>query len=281
MPAKILILGASGFIGNALYKELCPYFDVHGTYAGRSVVHEVNQVMHRFHMDKDDIDDLLNLVQPQIIISSLRGDFSDQYRVHLQISAYIQTRMDCRLLFLSTVNVFDGKYAFPSYEYDGQLAESDYGKYKASVEKLLTELPPDSYAILRLPIVLGVNAPRIVQLKQATKHQAAFEVYPNLIISATTDYKIAQQVHYLINKDLFGIFHLTSQDVMHHEDLFIELSDRLGLKDVIFKQTFISNEDRYLAILPKENKLPKAYRITMGQLMDDISLKEDINTLKK
>ena len=28
----ILILGASGFIGNVLYKELLSYFDVYGTY---------------------------------------------------------------------------------------------------------------------------------------------------------------------------------------------------------------------------------------------------------
>ena len=35
---KILILGGSGFIGNAIYKELCNYFDTYATYcsSGRS-----------------------------------------------------------------------------------------------------------------------------------------------------------------------------------------------------------------------------------------------------
>ncbi|HPE83401.1 MAG TPA: dTDP-4-dehydrorhamnose reductase, partial [Aequorivita sp.] len=32
MGNRILILGGSGFLGNALYKELLSYFDVHCTY---------------------------------------------------------------------------------------------------------------------------------------------------------------------------------------------------------------------------------------------------------
>ncbi|MBV1924718.1 MAG: hypothetical protein KUG68_11900, partial [Flavobacteriaceae bacterium] len=86
--------------------------------------------------------------------------------------------------------------------------------------------------------------------------------------------------HYIINKNLFGIFHLTSSDMMHHEELFIEISNRLELKDVIYKQTFTSNEDRYLAILPKNTQLPKEYRITISEVINDITLKEEINTLK-
>ena len=278
---RILILGASGFIGNSLYKELLPYFDVYGTYNTANEHLLQNQVMYHFDVETDDIDDILYEVQPTIIISSLRGDFKAQYKIHEQLSAYAMTNENCRILFLSTVNVFDGKYRLPSYENDSLLAESDYGKFKVSVERMFNELPKEKFAILRLPLVLGVNAPRIIQLKQATKQEASFEVYPHLIISVTTADKIAQQVHYIINKELFGVFHLASTDMMHHEELFIEISDRLDLKNIIFKQTFTSNEDRYLAILPKKNKLPKAYRITVSEVINDITLKEEIITLKK
>jgi len=278
---RILILGASGFIGNTLYKELLPYFDVYGTYKTANEHLQQNQVMYQFDVEKDDIDVILNEVQPNLIISSLRGDFIAQYKVHEQISAYVMTNDNCRVLYLSTVNVFDGKYYLPSYENDLLLAESKYGKFKVSVERIFNELPKEKFTILRLPLVLGVNAPRIIQLKQAKKHEASFEVYPNLIISVTTANKIAQQIHYIINKNLFGIFHLSSSDMIHHEELFIEISDRLDLENVIFKQTYTSNEDRYLAILPKKNKLPKAYRITVSEVINDITLKEEISTLKK
>ena len=131
-----------------------------------------------------------------------------------------------------------------------------------------------------MPIVLGVNSPRIVQLKKASQHKADFEVFPNLIVSVTTASKIAQQVHYIINKNKFGIFHLASNDVIHHNDLFEEISEKLSLQNIIFKQIFQSNEDAYLAILPKDNKLPRNYRTTVSQVIDECTLNEEIDSLK-
>ena len=61
---RILILGASGFIGNTLYKELLPYYDVYGTYFTANDFLQENQVMHHFDVTKDDIDELLNSIQP-------------------------------------------------------------------------------------------------------------------------------------------------------------------------------------------------------------------------
>ncbi len=278
---RVLILGASGFIGNAIYKELLPYFDVYGTYCTSNSEFEDNQVMFRFDIEKDDIKKILNKIQPNYIISSLRGDFESQYKVHQEINNYTLASLDCKILYLSTVNVFDAKWEFPSYENDNLLAQSKYGKFKGSIEKLIRNLPELKYSILRLPLVLGVNSPRINQLKEASRNKAEFEVYPNLIISITTADKIAQQVHYIVNKNKFGIFHLASNDVIHHSDLFEELSGKLELNDITFKSIYTSNEDAYLAILSKENKLPRNYRIIVSQVIEDCTLKEEIDSLKK
>jgi dTDP-4-dehydrorhamnose reductase len=280
MSNKILILGASGFIGQALYKELGPYFDVYGTYCKENPDFSINQVLYQFDQEKDDLLDILEKTRPQVIISSLRGDFDALLSLHRQLTNYVLTNTQCKLLFLSSVNVFDGKFEFPSYETDSPLAESGYGRYKITVEKLIRELPPENFAILRLPMVLGVNSPRIFQLKQSIINQAAFEVFPNLIISITTANKIAQQIHYIINKKLSGIFHLSSHDMIHHEDLFRELTEKLSDKTPIFKSVFSRNEDSYLAILPKKNKLPKEYRITVAKVIEESTLNEEISTLK-
>jgi len=281
MKNKILILGASGFIGKAIYKELLPYFDVYGTYCTSQPDLDENQVLFQFDVSKDSILPILKEIQPNYIISSLRGDYKSQYHIHQDIRDYTLEASNCMILYVSTVNVFDAKFEFPSYENDDLSAESEYGKFKVSVEKLISTLPESKYAILRLPIVLGVNAPRVIQLKQANEHHANFEVYPNLIISITTVNKVAQQVHFIINKKRLGIFHLASNDIIHHSDLFEELSDRLELKNVVFKKVFSSNEDSYLAILPKDNKLPKNYRITVSQVIEECILKDEIITLKK
>ena len=196
---RILILGASGFIGNAIYKELTSYFDVYGTYHTANKALDDNNVMFQFNVEKDNINDTLNKVNPNYIISSLRGPFKDQLRVHQETLNYTLSAVNCKIIYLSTVNVFDGKGKFPSYENDSLLADSQYGKYKVRQEKAINKLPNSKFAILRLPLVLGVNSPRIIQLKEASKNKTDFEVYPNLIISVTTANKIAQQVHYILS----------------------------------------------------------------------------------
>ncbi|MCW9038703.1 sugar nucleotide-binding protein [Altibacter sp.] len=277
---RILIIGASGFIGHALYKELQSYFDVYGTYCNDNKDLRDNKVFFRFDVTKQTILEVLAEVRPCVIISSLTGDFASLRTMHQTLANYVLTNEGTRLLFLSSAAVFDGKFAYPSYENDLPMAESDYGKHKLAIEKILRELPKETYAILRLPTVLGVNSPTIFQLKQTIKHHASFEVYPNLIITVTTANKIAQQIHYIINQRLTGIFHLASSDMVHHEDLFRELTDKLSNKLPIFKRVFSRNEESYLAILPKEKKLPKQYRISVAEVIEDSTLKEEISTLK-
>jgi len=276
----ILILGASGFIGNALYHELLSYFSTYGTYYTQEGLYNNNQVFYKFCAENDTITEILAEVQPSVIISALDGQFKALLNTHREIAAYVAERHHSRVLFLSSAEVFDGLYQFPSYENDTPKAESDYGRYKLAVEKLLLEQIPAQTTILRLPMVLGVTSPRLIQLRQASKHKAAFEVYPNQIISITTADIVAQQVHFIVNQHLDGIFHLASEDVIHHEDLFRELCEKLGDEPPIFKSVFQRNEDSYLAILPKKNKLPKSYRITVAEVIDACTLKEEISTFR-
>jgi dTDP-4-dehydrorhamnose reductase len=277
---RILILGASGFIGSVLYRELSPYFDVYGTYHSNKDTYDENQVMRQFSVEKDPLTPLLSDLQPNHIISCLRGDFRSQYARHQEIIEYVRTVDTCRFYFLSTVNVFDGNKRFPSYENDHPMPESSYGKFKASVEKEVRKLPPRKYTLLRLPMVLGVNSPRLHHLRYCCLHKEPFEVYPNLVISITTANKIAQQVHYMINKRISGIHHLASVDMIHYDELFNEIARKLELHKVVFKKVYHSNDDQYMAILPKKNRLPRNYRITVMEVINDVTLKEEIETFK-
>ncbi|MEZ4857742.1 MAG: sugar nucleotide-binding protein [Flavobacteriaceae bacterium] len=279
MTHRILILGASGFIGNTFYKELLPYYDTFGTYASQETLYAENQVFFKCIVEENTISKILQKVQPTIIISALKGEAKALGKTH-QILCDFVSKTKSKLLYISSAAVFDGKGDFPSFEKEAPLPESYLGKLHYSIEKIVKQLPKDQWAIVRLPLVLGVNAPILIQLKQAAKHHAAFEVFPNLIISATTQNKMAQQLHYIINQDLKGIFHLASEDVMHHDELFKEISEKISHKKPIFKKVYSSNEDRFLAILPKQNSLPKNYQITLEEVIAECTLKDEITTLK-
>jgi dTDP-4-dehydrorhamnose reductase len=277
---RILILGASGYIGNALYRELDSYFDVYGTYCTQDGLYADNQVFYRFNAESDPILPLLEKLKPRYIISVFSATQPASIKVHEDLLRYCELLPLSRVLYASSAEVFDARKKFPSYEYDKPLAESLPGRSKIAIEKLLLENLPLQSVIIRLPMVLGINAPLILQLRQAMKHNAAFEVFPKRIISATTAEKIAQQAHYIINKDLVNIFHLSSSDVVHHDDIFREIALKIGANFPIFKKVFNSNEDEYQAILPKENVLPEPYRITIAEIIESSTLHDEIISLK-
>lgn len=280
MANRILILGGSGFVGNALYRELLSYFEVHCTFCQQEGAFSDNQVFHKFCVEEDSLFLLLNKIRPTIIISAINGDFKCQFEAHQQISKYAMINDGCSVLYVSSSEVFDGKFRHPSYENDLPISETAQGKFKISVEKLLLETIPKQTAILRLPMVLGINSPEIIHLRQCIRHKATFEVFPNAVISVTTISKVCQQIHYIINHLLRGIFHLASSDMVHHEDLFKEIASKICEKMPIFKSVFSSNEDRYYAILPKYNKLPKSLQTTVSQVITECVLNEEIISIK-
>lgn len=262
-----MILGASGFLGAALYKELYRYYNTFGTYNSGKIYSD-NKHYLRYDLVADDIFEILKTIKPQVIVSALRGPFQDQIEAHHLIAEYAAIS-GARVILLSSANVFDAFSHYPSYEHDKTLSESVYGKLKMRCEHILMRsLPESQYAICRLPMVFGPASPRLMEIKNSVLLHQPVEVFPHLIINTTTDGKLSQQLHYIINRKLSGIFHLGSKDLIHHKEFVRELIAMFDLpQKPIFKNVYTSNFDRYLAVLPRDNKLPKHLQITNEEVV--------------
>lgn len=268
---RILILGASGFIGNAIYKELCSYFKTFGTYRVPHKEFKNNRHFLQYNVEEDDVYEVLEVTKPTIIISALRGDFHAQTIAHQHISEYVLEH-DCKIIFLSSANVFDAYSKYPSYELDKTFSGSVYGHFKIKIENMLLRLPKQKIAIVRLPMVLGSQSPRIKELKKHLQDKTAIEIFPNIIMNVTTDSKITQQIHYIINRNKTGVFHLGSTDLVHHDEYIKDIVKQITSKNgVHFKHVYTTNEDRYLAVLPKFNKLPKHLQITSQEVLLELN----------
>lgn len=265
----ILILGASGYIGNAIYKELGPYFRTFGTYRTPAKAFETNNQFFHYNVEEDDVYEILEACKPTIIISALRGDFNAQVIAHQHIAEYV-IASGCKIIFLSSANVFDSYSKYPSYELDKTLSHSVYGHFKIKIENLLLRLPKKQVSIIRLPMVFGPGSPRLQEMKQAIADNEAVEVFPNLIMNVTLDKKITQQIHYMINRNKYGVFHLGSTDLVHHDEFVKDVLAVITEKKIVLKQVFTMNEDRYLAVLPKFNKLPKHLQITSEMVLEEL-----------
>lgn len=275
---RILILGGSGFIGLALYKELQSFYDVKATYYSQIGNFYDNNAFDQFDIESDSITDYLEKTQPTLIISALSSSISGLRICYSEICEYVKAASERKFMIFSSASVFDAKPFYPSYDNDLPLSSSRRGKAEIELEKALEEKIPIQHIIIRIPLVLGINSPIIVHLRQCIRHYATFEVFPNLVVSATTINKLRQQIHYIINRSLTGIFHLASNDMIHHDELFKEICQKISDKTPIFKNTYNSNEDRYSALLVKANRLPKTYQITISEVIEASSLNETITS---
>ena len=266
---RILILGASGFIGNALYKELSSYYDTFGTYFSKKGFIKNHHFFH-FNIDLGGLEEIIKEVKPKLIISALRGPFEALIETH-EFLINLVDKSNCRLIFLSSANVFDTFEHFPSYEYDKTLSESIYGRFKIKIENNLIRLPSAKYVLARLPMVFGNNSPRIIELDQAIQKNKPIEVFPNTIINVNNDLRLCQQIHYIINQQLSGIFHLGSTDLIHHFDFIKLIIQNRYNKRAIYKQVYTRNQMRYLAVLAKENKLPTNLLFSYTEILNDIT----------
>ena len=136
---------------------------------------------------------------------------------------------------------------------------------------MLLRLPQEQVTIIRLPMVFGINCPSIKSLKSHIENKTAVEVFPNLIMNVGLDSKLTQQIHYIINRKKTGIFHLGSTDLVHHSDYIQELISFLSPQKVKIMQVYTTNEERYLAVLPKHNKLPKHLELTSDHILQEFA----------
>jgi len=122
--------------------------------------------------------------------------------------------------------------------------------------------------IIRIPMVFGKQSPRVKTMRDDVMNNLPIEVFPNLIINVTNDDKLTQQIHYLINRNKSGIFHLGSIDLVHHEEFIKELMEHIGNFNPIYKRVYTTNDERYLAVLSKENKLPENLQVNYQEVID-------------
>ena len=232
--------------------------------------YEKNQHFIQYKVEEDDVFEILESIRPSVIISALRGDFSAQVIAHHHIAEFALD-YNSKIIFLSSANVFDAYSKFPSYESDKTLSNSVYGHFKIKIENALLRLPINS-AIIRLPMVFGPQSTRIKEIKTLITEKEPIEVFPNLIMNVTTDSRLTQQIHYIINKNKSGVFHLGSKDLVHHDDFIKDIIKTLGEYKPVFKYVFTTNDDRYLAVLPRDNKLPKHLQLFSQEIIEELEV---------
>ena len=71
---RVLIFGGSSSVGTAIFKELNPFYDLHATYYKQTKFRSNKR--YKYYDLETDPTLILNELNPDIIISGLKGDFN-------------------------------------------------------------------------------------------------------------------------------------------------------------------------------------------------------------
>lgn len=261
MKQKVLLIGGTGLVGTAIKDSLSQDYHVIIT-AGH---HEVRD---GYQLQAENTDFLLHILEkeePEIVISSIRGDFQAQFRFHEVLSDWMKGKSK-RLLFVSTANVFDGDLSQPWTEEAQSNPESDYGKYKSDCEAMLTEKLPGQLIIFRIPSLWAPDCPRIQMLREYSASGKPMVTYPNDYVNVTLADQIGSYAKYVLKNDLKGIFHVGSMDTVDYYEFQKMVCSLLEIKLPNFVLQDIP-EKVFQAVIPARAEIPAALQLTVSQIL--------------
>lgn len=262
---KLLILGASGLVGKAIAAQCMDTFDVYGTYFSSATnLPENKQFQLNVELEETNIVEILDVVQPDITVSCLRGDFQNQLAFHNKLAKELQKRASI-LYYFSTTNVFDGDLSRHHSEVDTPISNSDYGNFKIDCEKIVVENLGERGNIIRIPGIWGKKSRRLNELRKSEP----ISVYNNLECDFLLDTQLASQMQFIMKNELSGIFHLAAVDMITQGLFYKELSNKLAVEGENIQYNLLEDKGNIycFGLLSNREDVPNSLKSTNEEII--------------
>lgn len=253
---KILITGASGFLGTKLYTQLLPKYDVVGSYSS----HPREKLIHLDVSDRESVLKIMEDLHPEIIIHTAGApdpDYCEEHPVETEKVHFVgakniveaSKKVGAKLIYISTTYVFGGDTA-PYSETDPTSPVNLYGAAKARAENEVQIL--DNSAILRFDFLYGYNEPNspnglVGKILSGRRIEANSKQQRKPLLVDD----VARTAERIIETNGSGIYHLAGPDNITKYELCKRLEQILGLTGDIHPIEF----EQQVAKRPKDSSL--------------------------
>lgn len=220
---NILIIGASGLIGSALFREFCNIYKTFGTYFSSKI-----ERLHPLDIrNSSQINFLITKVSPNVILcpaALANVEYCEQNPEQTRetnvkgiknIIKKIENK-NIKFVFFSSEYIFDGK-AGPYTEEDIPNPLNEYGKQKLEVENFIKETL-DDYLIIRTTVVYGWEKKSknfVTGLIRKVKNKEKMKVPIDQFSSPTYVNNLVAAVGELVDRNKIGIYNLVGSEVMN------------------------------------------------------------------
>lgn len=261
----ILLLGSTGLVGRALAGGLrkdCRVVPAAG--------HDQPEGGYCLPVEEPGrLVEVLEKENPEIVISSLRGNFQAQMAFHETLADWLAGK-DKRLLYVSTANVFDGDLSRPWTEQDPPCPESEYGVFKRDCEAMLGKKLRDRLLIFRLPSVWAAGCPRIRQLEAHSRSGEPHRTYQGNAVNVVLARQIADYAKHALGHNLHGVFHVGTTDTVDYSAFERMVCAALGIAPPAF-EIEETGWQAYQAVLPARQDIPDALKMTVAQALEALA----------
>ena len=241
---RILIVGASGFIGRYLIRRLGDLngHDVFGTFFSRPPAADGNS-WHRVDLtDRSEVERLCQTSRPEVVVhlaamadvGACERDPTAATSINVDATATIARlcrQEDAKLIFVSTEYVFDGLRGFYS-EDDAPNPTTHYGRTKREAEREVARLA-SNWSIVRTSIVYGWPAPGrrnfvtwlIERLRSGQQYVGSIEVLRTPVYVE----HLVDGISALVEADHQGIQHVSGRDWVSMFDFALAVAEGFNL----------------------------------------------------
>lgn len=241
---RVLIIGASGFIGRYLSHRLvnAAGHSVFSTYNSRPPVDD-GASWHRVEItDPAALDALFSLAQPEVVVhlAAMADVGTAERNPHVatdvnatatETVARLCERYAARLVFMSTEYVFDGRNG-PYRETDTPAPTTQYGRTKFASERAVADLV-SNWSILRTSIVYGWPAPGrrnfVPMLVERLRNGEPYHGSTNVFRSPVYVEHLVDGIERLVETKDTGVHHIAGSDWVTMYEFAATVAKRFGL----------------------------------------------------
>ena len=240
---KILIVGASGFIGNRLFKKLIdnPNYELKGT--SLNTQNDIFETLDINNLEQTNI--LLNKFNPEIIIwcagnknlseteQSLKNTINVNFESIKGIEDYLNKFSYTHFIFLSSDYIFDGVKGNFKVN-DKANPKTFYGISKLMAEQYIIKKFP-LFSIVRTSAVIGKGSVFFDWLNNCVVNKKKTSLYTNNFTPTPLDFLI-RQIEYLFEKETSGTYNICGNQTLSRYDIGLIISKYYGINPIFLKK---------------------------------------------